>query len=71
MRSTASLATTERYCLKRHGDITKIKKGQHRYYICNLCKTKKEYNKGGILLHFSRTHKTRYQIIKNESMEVF
>jgi hypothetical protein len=71
MKSTASLARTERYCLKRKGQISKIKKGQHRFYICNICGNGREYTGGGILLHFSRTHKDEHSRIRNESMEVF
>ncbi len=71
MKSTASLARTERYVLKRKGQITKIKKGQHRLYLCNLCSNAREYSGGGILVHFSRSHKKEHNAIRIESMEVF
>lgn len=71
MNSMASLARVERSLLKKNLYITKIKKGQHRFYLCNICGNGREYRGGGILVHISRSHRKEHDSIKRESMEVF
>lgn len=65
-----SFARIERFILRKNGYVKKVKKGLHRVYICNLCDNGREYVGGGILVHFSRSHKKEYSRIKAESLEV-
>lgn len=70
MTNMMTVARVERVELKRVGHIKKIKKGLHRLYVCNICDNGREYQNGGILIHFSRTHKKEYREIRTKTMEI-